>query len=79
VRFPPQGNSLQDLANLVTQHCGAQHLSFPVGAGPESLDSGSGNKHVLCLSMPAVTEAAGARRRSVAEHGASILRTQSGG
>jgi hypothetical protein len=71
VRFPPQGNSLQDLANLVTQHCGARRLSFPVGAGPESLDSASG-KHVLCLSMPAVTETAGARRRSVAEHEARL-------
>jgi hypothetical protein len=78
VRFAPQGNALHDLADLVTQRCGAQRLSFPVGAGPENLESSSG-KHVLCLSMPAVTEAAGARRRSVAEHGASILHPKSGG
>ncbi|KAI9466595.1 hypothetical protein BJY52DRAFT_2353 [Lactarius psammicola] len=71
VRFPPQGNTLQDLADRVTQRCGAQRLSFPVGAGPESLESGSG-KHVLCLSMPAITEAAGARRRSVTEHEARL-------
>ena len=72
MRFAPQGKALQDLADLVTERCGAQRLSFPVGAGPESLESSSG-KHVLCLSMPAVTESAGARRRSVAEHGASII------
>lgn len=69
MRFPPHGNALQDLADLVTQRCGSQRLSYPVGAGPESLEPSSG-KHVLCLAMPAVTENAGARRRSVAGLGA---------
>ena len=72
MRFPTQDNALQNLAYRVMQRCGAQRLSFPVGAVPENLDSSSG-KHVLCLSMPAVTETAGARRRSVSEHGASYL------
>ncbi|KAN0140137.1 hypothetical protein V8E53_002033 [Lactarius tabidus] len=71
VRFSPHGNAIQDLADRVTQRCGAQRLSFPVGAGPESLEPSSG-KHVLCLSMPAVTEAAGPRRRSVTEHEARL-------
>jgi hypothetical protein len=42
---------------------------------PKSLGFGSGNQHILCLSMAAVMEAAGMRRRSVAGHGASILCT----
>ncbi|KAH9037644.1 hypothetical protein EDB85DRAFT_590681 [Lactarius pseudohatsudake] len=70
VRFPHQGNSLQDLADRVTQHCGAQRLSFPVGEGPEDLESDG--KHVLSLSMPEITENAGARRDFVAEHEARL-------
>ncbi|KAH9172145.1 hypothetical protein EDB89DRAFT_999269 [Lactarius sanguifluus] len=71
VRFPHQGNSLQDLADRVVQHCGAQRLSFPVGEGPEVLEPGPG-KHVLSLSMPEITEIAGARRDFVTEHEARL-------
>jgi hypothetical protein len=80
VRLVPGADSSQRLADKIAQLCGAQHFDFPIGAPAsaaaaaaaaattETLDSGS--KHVLCLSMPAVTESAGARKRSVAEHGA---------
>ncbi|KAI0269402.1 hypothetical protein BC834DRAFT_866123 [Gloeopeniophorella convolvens] len=62
----PSAESMQDLAAAVAQRCGAQQLAFPVGAGPAEVASGS--KHVVCMSMPAVTESAGARKRAVAEH-----------
>ncbi|KAH9052573.1 hypothetical protein EDB87DRAFT_1657790 [Lactarius vividus] len=51
--------------------CGAQRLSFPVGEGPEDLKPGPG-KHVLSLSMPEITENAGARRDFVTEHEARL-------
>jgi hypothetical protein len=74
VRSAPGADSIQHLADNVAQRCGAQRFDFPIGASAlaaateTTFDSGS--KHVLCLSMPVLTESAGARKRSVAEHGA---------
>ncbi|KAI0250543.1 hypothetical protein BJV78DRAFT_1283154 [Lactifluus subvellereus] len=75
VRPAPATDSLKHLADKIAQLCGAQRLTFSVGAAAaaaaateKTLDSGSGSKHVLCLSMPAVTGSASARKRSVAEH-----------
>jgi hypothetical protein len=71
---------LQDFVNKLAALCGAQHqrLAFPTppeSSEPHSSSSSSSSsswpdsKHVLWMSMPAVTESAGARKRSVAEHG----------
>jgi hypothetical protein len=71
VRFPtphrtnPNSSPLQELADKLAALCDAQRFlsPFPPPSGP-------GSKHVLWVSLPAVTESAGARKRSVAEHGA---------
>jgi len=83
VRFPLPHQAdlspLQELAEKVAVFCDAQRLAFPVGDAEMGLPSeaidfspGHGPKRVLRLSMPAVTESAGARKRSVAGHGGRI-------
>ncbi|KAI0301936.1 hypothetical protein B0F90DRAFT_1810010 [Multifurca ochricompacta] len=67
---PDATNPIQDLASKVAQRCGSQRLSFPIGTVPDTLDLES--KHVLSLTMPALVESAGARKRSVAEHEARL-------
>ncbi|KAH9978218.1 hypothetical protein BGW80DRAFT_1435790 [Lactifluus volemus] len=70
----PGADSIHHLADKLAQRCGAQRVNLPIAAAnsaaAETLDSGS--KHVLCMSMPAVTESAGARKRSVVEHEARL-------
>ncbi|KAH9963334.1 hypothetical protein BC827DRAFT_1194963 [Russula dissimulans] len=70
---------LQELAEKVSVFCNAQHLSFHVSDADtdlpfEAIDfsPGHGPKRVLRLLMPAVTESAGARKRSVADHEARL-------
>lgn len=84
VRFPPtrkaDASPLQELANKVAKLCGAQYLALPIGNvaavppsdtfDPSSTSRPEPERVVLSLSMPPVTESAGARKRSVAEHGA---------
>lgn len=71
----PGADSIHHIADKLAQLCGAQRFNLPIvaanSAATETFDSGA--KHVLCLSMPAVTESAGARKRSVVEHGAHLL------
>jgi hypothetical protein len=79
VRFPPApahhttpAPPLQDFVNKLAALCGAQSQRFAFPTTFESSLSSSSqpsSKHVLWMSMPAVTKSAGARKRSVAEHG----------
>ena len=75
-------SSLQGFADKLASLCGTQRLTLPLdnaataalapSSDPYSSSSepGSKPKRVLSLSVPPLTETAGARRRSVAEHGA---------
>ncbi|KAF8489372.1 hypothetical protein F5888DRAFT_1201376 [Russula emetica] len=74
VRFPPSSSlanysPLQDLADKLAGLCGAQHLALPLdNVAVDLTPSSETSKRVLSLSMPALTENAGARKRSVTEH-----------
>ncbi|KAI9507201.1 hypothetical protein F5148DRAFT_147344 [Russula earlei] len=74
VRFPLPKQSdpspFQELADKVAVLCDAQPLSSPIGDTVSSSERGT--VRVLQLSMPAVTESAGARKRSVADHEARL-------
>ncbi|KAN0124399.1 hypothetical protein V8E52_002048 [Russula decolorans] len=73
VRFPPSSSlanysPLQDLADKLAGLCGAQRLALPLdNAAVDLAPSSETFKRVFSLSMPALTETAGARKRSVAE------------
>ncbi|KAI0302961.1 hypothetical protein BC826DRAFT_1089447 [Russula brevipes] len=78
VRFPAPHQApaapLQDLADKVATLCGAQRIAVPIGANDFDPSSSrpAPEKHVLSLSLPAVTESAAARKRSIAEHEARL-------
>jgi len=81
VRLPPPNPlaSLQGFADKLASLCGAQRLTLPLvnaatadlaphSSSPSFSEHGSRPKRVFSLSVPALTETAGARKRSVAEH-----------
>jgi hypothetical protein len=62
---------LQELADKLAGLCGAQRLALSldnVASAAALAPSSETPKRVLSLSMPTLTETAGARKRSVAEH-----------
>jgi len=70
VRFPPPNSNsspLQGLADKLAVLCGAQRLALPLD-NAAALAPSETPKRIISWSMPALTETAGARKRSVEEH-----------